>query len=199
MFDRSEADCYNAALLDPHSRGIVLTYPVSEHKDMLRIRVLHGPNLNLLGNREQSIYGTLSLDALDSAITKLAEELAVQVDLRQSNSEGELVTWIQEARAGYDGIIINPAAYTHTSVAIRDAIAAVGLPTVEVHLSNIHQREEFRDRSYVAGVAIGQIAGLGPTGYLLALRGLHDHLTASRRHKKTVAPATSRRTAKGTR
>ena len=198
MFDRSEADCYNAALLDPHSRGIVLTYPVSEHKDMIRIRVLHGPNLNLLGNREQSIYGTLSLDALDSAITKLAEELAVQVDLRQSNSEGELVTWIQEARAGYD-VIINPAAYTHTSVAIRDAIAAVGLPTVEVHLSNIHQREEFRDRSYVAGVAIGQIAGLGPTGYLLALRGLHDHLTASRRHKKTVAPATSRRTAKGTR
>jgi 3-dehydroquinate dehydratase II len=145
------------------SRGIVLTYPVCEHKDMLRIRVLHGPNLNLLGTREQSIYGTLSLDALDSAITKLAKELAVKVDLRQSNSEGELVTWIQEARTGYDGIIINPAAYTHTSIAIRDAIAAAGLPTVEVHLSNIHQREEFRHRSYVAGVAIGQISGLGPT------------------------------------
>ena len=181
------------------SRGIVLTYPVCEHKDMLRIRVLHGPNLNLLGTREQSIYGTLSLDALDSAITKLAKELAVKVDLRQSNSEGELVTWIQEARTGYDGIIINPAAYTHTSIAIRDAIAAAGLPTVEVHLSNIHQREEFRHRSYVAGVAIGQISGLGPTGYLLALRGLHDHLTASRRQKKSPAPATARRTAKGTR
>jgi 3-dehydroquinate dehydratase II len=166
---------------------------------MLRIRVLHGPNLNLLGTREQSIYGPLSLDALDSAITKLAEELAVEVDLRQSNSEGELVTWIQEARTGYDGIVINPAAFTHTSVAIRDAIAAVGLPTVEVHLSNIHQREEFRHRSYIAGVAIGQITGLGPTGYLLALRGLHDHLTASRHHKKTAAPATARRTAKGTR
>jgi 3-dehydroquinate dehydratase-2 len=163
---------------------------------MLRIRVLHGPNLNLLGTREQSIYGTLSLDALDSAIMKLAKELAVEVDLRQSNSEGELVTWIQEARTEYHGIIINPAAYTHTSIAIRDAIAAVGLPTVEVHLSNIHQREEFRHRSYIAGVALGQIAGLGPTGYLLALRGLHDHLIASLREKKPSAPATLRRTAK---
>lgn len=166
---------------------------------MLRIRVLHGPNLNLLGTREQSIYGTLSLDALDFAITELAEELAVKVDLRQSNSEGELITWIHEARTGYDGIIINPAAYTHTSIAIRDAIVAVGLPTVEVHLSNIHQREEFRHRSYIAGVAIGQIAGLGPTGYLLALRGLHDHLTASRRQKKTAAPAAWQQTPKGTR
>ena len=163
---------------------------------MLRIRVLHGPNLNLLGTREQSIYGTLSLDALDSAITKLAKELAVEVDLRQSNSEGELVTWIQEARTEYHGIIINPAAYTHTSIAIRDAIAAVGLPTVEVHLSNIHQREEFRHQSYIAGVALGQIAGLGPTGYLLALRGLHDHLTTSRREMKTPVPATLRQTAK---
>jgi 3-dehydroquinate dehydratase II len=165
---------------------------------MLRIRVLHGPNLNLLGTREQSIYGTLSLNALDSAITKLAKELAVMVDLRQSNSESELVTWIQETRTEYDGIIINPAGYTHTSIAIRDAIAAVGLPTIEVHLSNIHQREEFRHRSYIAGVALGQIAGLGPTGYLLALRGLHDHLTASRRQKKTSVLAPSRRTAKRT-
>ena len=166
---------------------------------MLRIRVLHGPNLNLLGSREQSIYGTLSLDALDTAITKLAERLAVKVDLRQSNSEGELVTWIQETRTGYDGIIINPAAYTHTSVAIRDAIAAVGLPTIEVHLSNIHQREEFRHRSFVAGVAIGQISGLGPTGYLLALRGLYDYLTTSRRQKKMSTQATLRRAARGTR
>lgn len=165
---------------------------------MLRIRVLHGPNLNLLGTREQSIYGTLSLDAIDSSITKLAKELSVKVDLRQSNSEGELVNWIHEARTGYDGIIINPAAYTHTSIAIRDAIAAVGLPTIEVHLSNIHQREEFRHQSYVAGVALGQIAGLGPTGYLLALRGLCDHLTASRRLKKAAAPAKARRTAKRT-
>ncbi|NOT21489.1 MAG: type II 3-dehydroquinate dehydratase [Nitrospiraceae bacterium] len=165
---------------------------------MLRILVVHGPNLNLLGTREQSIYGTLSLDALDSSVTKLAKELGVQVKLCQSNSEGELVTWVQEARTKYDGIIINPAAYTHTSVAIRDAIAAVGLPTVEVHLSNIHQREEFRHRSYIAGVALGQIAGLGPTGYLLALRGLHDHLTVSGCQKKMSTPATARRRVKQT-
>lgn len=165
---------------------------------MLRIRVIHGPNLNLLGTREPSIYGALSLDALDTAITKLAEELGVRVDLRQSNSEGKLVTWIQEARMGYDGIIINPAAYTHTSVAIRDAIAAVGLPTVEVHLSNIYQREEFRQRSYIAGVAIGQISGLGPTGYLFALRGLHDYLTASQSKKRMSRQVIARRSVKGT-
>jgi len=174
-------------------------YPACEHIDMLRILVLHGPNLNLLGTREQSIYGTLSLEALDTTIKKLAKELSVEVKLCQSNNEGELVTWIQDARMGYDGIIINPAAYTHTSVAIRDAVAAVGLPTVEVHLSNIHQREEFRHRSYLAGVALGQIAGLGPTGYLLALRGLHHHLTASGRQEKTPAPSASRRRTKGTR
>jgi 3-dehydroquinate dehydratase-2 len=166
---------------------------------MLKILVLHGPNLNLLGAREQSIYGTLSLAALNTAITKLAKELSVEVKHCQSNSEGELVTWIQEARTRCDGIIINPAAYTHTSVAIRDAIAAVGLPTVEVHLSNIHQREEFRHRSYIAGVALGQIAGLGPTGYLLALRGLHDHLIASRLQKMTHAQIAPQRRAKGTR
>jgi 3-dehydroquinate dehydratase II len=151
---------------------------------MLRILVLHGPNLNLLGTREQSIYGKKSLDSIDSALTKLSEELALEVDIRQSNNEGELVSWIQEARSGYDGIIINPAAYTHTSIAIRDAIAAVGLPTVEVHLSNIHQREPFRQQSHVAGVALGQISGLGPTGYLLALRGLHDHVVTLRKGKK---------------
>ena len=159
--------------------------------------VLHGPNLNLLGTREQSIYGTQSLDGIDSALTKLSEELGVEVDIRQSNNEGELVSWIQEARSGYDGIIINPAAYTHTSIAIRDAIAAVGLPTVEVHLSNIHQREPFRHHSHVAGVSLGQISGLGPTGYLLALRGLHEHVVTAnvkaRRHRRHLAgrkPAT---------
>lgn len=151
---------------------------------MLRILVLHGPNLNLLGTREPSVYGALSLDTIDAAIAKLAEELAIQVDIRQSNGEGELVGWIQEARSGYDGILINPAGYTHTSVAIRDAIAAVDLPTIEVHLSNIHKREEFRHKSYIAAVALGQISGLGPSGYLLALRGLHEHLTATRRAKK---------------
>lgn len=151
---------------------------------MLRILVLHGPNLNLLGTREQSVYGTLSLDTIDARITKLAEELTIEVDIRQSNGEGELVGWIQEARSGYDGILINPAGYTHTSVAIRDALAAVALPTIEVHLSNIHKREEFRHKSYIAAVAVGQISGLGPSGYLLALRGLHEHLTTTRRAKK---------------
>lgn len=159
--------------------------------------VLHGPNLNLLGTREQSIYGTQSLDGIDSALTKLSEELGVEVDIRQSNNEGELVSWIQEARSGYDGIIINPAAYTHTSIAIRDAIAAVGLPTVEVHLSNIHQREPFRQHSHVAGVSLGQISGLGPTGYLLALRGLHEHVVTARKAKK--APSAPRRQKTSTR
>ena len=152
---------------------------------MLRILVLHGPNLNLLGTREQSIYGTQSLESIDSALTALAEDLGVHIDIRQSNSEGDLVNWIQESGRGYHGIIINPAAYTHTSIAIRDALAAVGLPTVEVHLSNIHQREPFRHHSHVAGVALGQISGLGPTGYLLALRGLHDHLSAQKKFKKS--------------
>ena len=162
---------------------------------MLRILVLHGPNLNLLGTREQAIYGTVSLDSIDSTLTKLAKELAVAVDIRQSNSEGELVTWIQEARSGFDGVIINPAAYTHTSIAIRDAIAAVGLPTVEVHLSNIYQRESFRHHSYVAGVALGQISGLGPSGYVLALRGLHEHLTARRTSKKSLSALRRQKTA----
>jgi 3-dehydroquinate dehydratase-2 len=154
---------------------------------MVRILVLHGPNLNLLGTRERSIYGTLSLDNIDSALTKLAEELSVAVDIRQSNNEGELVNWIQEARSSYDGLIINPAAYTHTSIAIRDAIAGVGLPTIEVHLSNIHQRESFRHHSYVAGVALGQISGLGPISYPLALRGLLEHLVMTRKGKKILS------------
>ena len=162
---------------------------------MLRILVLHGPNLNLLGTREQAIYGTVSLDSIDSTLTKLAKELAVAVDIRQSNSEGELVTWIQEARSGFDGVVINPAAYTHTSIAIRDAIAAVGLPTVEVHLSNIYQRESFRHHSYVAGVALGQISGLGPSGYVLALRGLHEHLTARRTSKNSLSALRRQKTA----
>ena len=162
---------------------------------MLRILVLHGPNLNLLGTREQAIYGTETLDSIDGALTKLAEELAVEVDIRQSNVEGELVTWIQEAGSGYAGIIINPAAYTHTSIAIRDAVAAVGLPTIEVHLSNIHQREPFRHHSYMAGVAVGQIAGLGPAGYLLALRGLHGHLT-TRKPKKSMSATRRQKTSR---
>jgi len=164
---------------------------------MLRVLILHGPNLNLLGSREQSIYGTVTLDAIDASLSKLGDELGVALDIRQSNHEGELVSWIQEARSGYDGIIINPAAYTHTSVAIRDALAAVELPTIEVHLSNIHRREEFRRCSYVSGVALGQICGFGPTGYLLALRGLCEHLS-SRTSKASTSRSQSMRQA-GTR
>ena len=160
---------------------------------MLRILVLHGPNLNLLGTREQSIYGTQSLENIDSALTTLAEHLGLHIDIHQSNSEGDLVNWIQEGGSGYHGIIINPAAYTHTSVAIRDAISAVGLPTVEVHLSNIHQREPFRHHSHVAGVALGQISGLGPSGYLLALRGLHDHLAGTKKLKNSPASRRQKR------
>jgi len=143
---------------------------------MLRVLVLHGPNLNLLGNREESVYGTATLAMIDTSLNKLSAELGVELVIRQSNLEGELVNWVQEARHGYHGIIINPAAYTHTSVAIRDALAAVNLPTVEVHLSNIYRREEFRQHSYVSGVVLGQIAGFGSNGYRLALRGLYEHI-----------------------
>ncbi|MBH0190621.1 MAG: type II 3-dehydroquinate dehydratase [Nitrospira sp.] len=145
---------------------------------MLRILVLHGPNLNLLGNREESVYGTTTLAEIDASLSKLGSELGVELETRQSNHEGELVTWIQEARGKYHGIIINPAAYTHTSIAVRDALSAVEIPAIEVHLSNIHRREEFRRHSYVSGVALGQISGFGPIGYLLALRGLHEHLSS---------------------
>lgn len=143
---------------------------------MPRVLVLHGPNLNMLGTREPSLYGKADLKAIDASLEKVAAEHGAEVECRQSNIEGELVTWIQEARDRFDGLVVNPAAYTHTSVAIRDAIAAVQVPTVEVHLSNIHQREAFRHRSYVAGVAIGQITGFGPTSYILGLQGLLDHL-----------------------
>lgn len=147
--------------------------------DMLRVLVLHGPNLNLLGEREESIYGTTTLEAIDTSLLKLGKDLGVSLDIRQSNLEGELVTWIQEARTSYHGIIINPAAYTHTSIAIRDALAAIHIPAIEIHLSNIYRREEFRRHSYVSGVALAQVSGFGPNGYLLALRGLYDHLCSS--------------------
>ncbi|NGZ59622.1 MAG: type II 3-dehydroquinate dehydratase [Nitrospira sp. LK265] len=145
----------------------------------MRILVLHGPNLNLLGHREESIYGRVTLDTIDTSLITLGGELGAELVIRQSNHEGELVNWIQEARRGYHGIIINPAAYTHTSIAIRDALAAVDLPTIEVHLSNIYRREEFRRQSYVSGVALGLISGFGAGGYLLALRGLCEQISTT--------------------
>jgi 3-dehydroquinate dehydratase-2 len=147
---------------------------------VLRVLVLHGPNLNLLGTREREVYGDISLKAINDDIQKLAAREGIEVETRQSNIEGELVTWIQDAKGHFDAILINPAAYTHTSVALRDAVAAVGLPTIEVHLSNIYKREEFRHRSYIAEVALGQISGFGPAGYLLGLRAAIDHVNRAR-------------------
>lgn len=147
---------------------------------MTSILVLHGPNLNLLGTREQSLYGSLSLKEINATIEELARQEGVRVDIRQSNLEGELITWIQEAKSRFDAIVINPAGYTHTSIALRDAIAAVAIPTVEVHLTNLYKRESFRHRSYIAAVAIGQISGFGPTGYLLGMRAVLSHLKATR-------------------
>jgi len=136
---------------------------------MKHILVIHGPNLNLLGEREIDIYGRLTLAEINEAVKQKAKELGCQVRIKQSNSEGEIVSFIGEARDWADALIINPAAYTHTSIAIRDAISAVGIPTIEVHLTNIYQRENFRQKSLVAGVCRGQIAGFGSQSYILAL------------------------------
>lgn len=143
----------------------------------MNILVLHGPNLNLLGVREPGIYGSDTLECINRSLHDLARELGCSLTVLQSNHEGALVDAIQGARGTADGILINPAAYTHTSVAIRDALAATGLPAVEVHLSNIHRREEFRKHSYIAPVASGQISGFGPDSYLLGLRALVTLLT----------------------
>ncbi len=135
----------------------------------MRILYLNGPNLNLLGTREPEKYGKTTLAEIEAWVRKRAGEVQATVEFRQSNLEGELVSWIQEAKGKFDCIVLNAAAYTHTSIALRDAIAAIQVPTIEIHLSNVHAREEFRHKSLIAPVCRGQITGFGPTSYLLAL------------------------------
>lgn len=143
---------------------------------LLSVLVLHGPNLNLLGQREPGVYGSATLDDINRLLEEEGDALQVKVSAFQSNYEGALVDAIHGAIGCHEGILINAGAYTHTSVAIRDAIAAVNIPTVEVHLSNIYRREEFRHHSYIAPVAIGQISGFGPQSYRLGLQAMVAHI-----------------------
>ena len=136
------------------------------------VAVLNGPNLNMLGLRQPEIYGAATLDDIEQLCADSAQSLGLAIDFRQSNSEGELVSWIQECRGRAAGIVINPAGYTTTSIALMDALLAVALPTIEVHISNIHRREDFRQHSYISKAAVGVIAGLGAKGYDLALQAL---------------------------
>jgi 3-dehydroquinate dehydratase-2 len=141
-----------------------------------RVLVLNGPNLNLLGTREPEIYGSTTLQDVGDLCRQTGEEVGLVVDFRQSNHEGELITWIHEARGTADAILINPAAYSHTSLAIHDALKGVGLPVAEVHISNIHQREAVRHHSFVSAVAFGVICGFGVAGYRMALIALAEKL-----------------------
>ena len=140
--------------------------------------VLNGPNMNMLGLRQPELYGSATLDDVEALCAEVADRLGLAIDFRQSNAEGELISWIQEARGRAHGIVINPAGYTTTSVAIMDALLAVALPVIEVHLTNIHRREEFRHTSFVSKAATGVIAGLGISGYGLALHAMADLIEA---------------------
>ncbi|HEY8288460.1 MAG TPA: type II 3-dehydroquinate dehydratase [Acetobacteraceae bacterium] len=153
---------------------------MSQSDPMPLIAVLNGPNLNMLGLRQPHIYGRATLDDVEQLCAETAEGLGLAIDFRQTNGEGELVTWVQECRARAAGIIINPAGYTTTSVALLDALLASELPVIEVHISNIHRREEFRQHSYVSKAAVGVICGLGVRGYALAMQAMADILEEQR-------------------
>ncbi len=153
--------------------------PTMAKNNNIRVFVLNGPNLNLLGIRAPEIYGTDTLADIESMLQNQAKDLNVKLDSFQSNHEGQLIDWIHDARTEADGIIINAGGYTHTSIALRDAIEAVGLPTFEVHISDIHAREDYRKKSYISEVAIKMICGQGTKGYSLALSELVDHCKAS--------------------
>lgn len=143
---------------------------------LAKVLVLNGPNLNLLGTREPDIYGQVTLDKINEQLNQLADQLGLDLEFYHSNSEGEIITRIQQSVPNVKGILINPGAFTHYSLAIRDAISAVGAPCVEVHLSNIYAREEFRRHSVIAPVCLGQVSGFGPLSYLLGLRALAEKL-----------------------
>lgn len=147
----------------------------------MRILFINGPNLNLLGTREPGIYGAFTLSEIEDRVRTKARELGIEIDFKQSNCEGELINWIQKARQVYDGIVINAGAYTHTSIGIRDAISAVGIPTVEIHLSNIYARESFRHNSMIAPVSIGQISGFGWYSYILGLLAIYNVIVSKQR------------------
>lgn len=146
-----------------------------------KVLILNGPNLNMLGTREPEVYGAATLSGIEDNCRVHAEELDIEIDFRQSNHEGELVTWIQQARGKAHCIIINPAAYTHTSVAIHDALKAVEVPVIELHLSNVHAREAFRHHSYVSPVATGVLCGFGADGYIMALDAAKRLITATQK------------------
>ena len=145
------------------------------------IMILNGPNLNLLGTRQPEVYGTTTLEDIRIICEKRAGEYGFQIDFRQSNNEGELVNWLHEAKQNHAAVVINAGAYTHTSIALMDAIISIELPVVEVHLSNIYAREEFRHHSYLSKVAVGMICGFGAVGYEMALEGLSNHLGQQQR------------------